>query len=88
MNTAEEVLVAILAAALAVLLILAIAIAIQILKLIKSLREVAHRAERVIDSAEAIGHVFRRVSGPVSLMQFARTVFDSVSEHKQKNKGE
>ncbi|HEV2403133.1 MAG TPA: hypothetical protein VGS08_02940 [Candidatus Saccharimonadales bacterium] len=86
MDTAQSVLVVVLAAALAVFLILAITIAIEILRLVSSLREIAKRAERVVTSAETVGDVLRKTSGSVSIIHFVRTVLNMVAEHKDKKK--
>jgi hypothetical protein len=86
MNTTLSVLVAILSVALAIFLILAIIVTVQAYKLVHSLQEIAKRAEKVITSAETVGKVFRKSSGPVSLFQFIRSVIDTVAEHKQKEK--
>lgn len=84
MNTAAEILVIIVSVVLSLFLIVAIVLLLQVLRLVKDLREVAARAERVIDSAESITNIFRKSAGPVSLLNFARTVMETVAEHKHK----
>jgi hypothetical protein len=86
MNTAESILVIILSVTLAVFLLLSIAIAIQTLKLVRTLRDVAEHAEKVITSAETAANIFRKTSGPISLIHFVRAVMDTVAEHKQKKR--
>jgi hypothetical protein len=85
MNTAEQILVVILAAALAVFLILAIAIAIQVLRLMKVLNEVALKAQEFVDSAERTAEVVRSAVGQLSLIRFVQNIVDMVQKHKKKN---
>ena len=54
-----------------------------IIRLLSTLRRVADRAERVAQSAEAVGDMIKNVAGPATIMRLARTVFEAVSSHKQ-----
>lgn len=84
MNTASEILVIIVSVILSIFLLVSIILVVYITKLVKDLRAVAAHAEKVITSAESIGDVFRKSAGPVSLLNFARTVMQTVAEHKNK----
>jgi hypothetical protein len=84
MNTAAEVLLIIVSVVLSIFLILLIFLLVQIIRLVKSLREVAAKAEKVVTSAQSIGKIFGRASGPAGLIQFFRVVLETVSEHKHK----
>lgn len=84
MNTAAEILVIIVSVVLSLFLIASIVLIVQVVRLIKSLRTIAGRAEKVLNSAESIGNVFRKTAGPISLFNFVRSVVESVAEHKQK----
>jgi hypothetical protein len=84
MNTAAEVLVIIVSVILSLFLIAMIILLIQTIRLVGTLRDVAAKAERVINSAESIGKVFRKTSGPVGLFNFFRVVMETVTEHKHK----
>jgi len=88
MDTAYGILVIILSITLAIFLILAIAVAIQVLKLMSTLKEIARKAEIVVDNAEAVSGAIKKVSGPVSLIHFIKSVMDSAAEHKQKKRGD
>jgi biopolymer transport protein ExbB/TolQ len=84
MNTAAEVLVIIVSVVLTLFLVIAIVLIVQVLHLVKELREVVSHAEKVITSAASIGDIFRKSAGPVSLINFVRTVAETVTEHKHK----
>jgi hypothetical protein len=84
MNTASEVLVIILSVTLSIFLIVGIMLMVQVMRLVKGLQEIADKAEKVLNSAESIGHIFRKTAGPVSLFNFVRSVVDTVAEHKHK----
>ena len=90
MNTAEQILVVILAAALAVFLVLAIVIAVQVIRLIKVLNGIALKAQDFVDSAEKTADLVKSAVGQLSVMRFAHSIFDMVAKHSKKstNKGE
>jgi len=90
MNTAEQILVVVLAAALAVFLVLAIVIAIQVIRLMKVLNNVATKAQEVVDSAEKTAELVRGAVGQLSLIRFVQNVVDMVQKraHKGDKKGE
>lgn len=90
MNTAEQILVVILAAALAIFLILAIVIAIQLIRLMKTLQKVADKAEAFVDSAERTAEVVKNAVGQLSIIRFVQNVVDMVQKRTKKasNKGE
>lgn len=86
MNTAEQIILLILAAALALFLILAIAAIVMVIKLVKTLREIALKADRIVDSAETVTELFRKASGPMTVLHFVRGVADAVMKHKESRK--
>lgn len=90
MNTAEQILVVVLAAALAVFLILAIVIAVQIIRLMKVLNNVALKAQEVVDSAEKTAELVKSAVGQLSVMRFVQNVVNMVQKHAKKDnkKGE
>jgi len=83
MNTVEQILLVILAAALAVFLTLAIIVAVQTIKLVKTLRAIAERAQELVDSAESTAEMLKSAVGKLSVLRFAHSVFDMVSKHKK-----
>lgn len=90
MNTAEQILVVILASALAVFLVLAIIIAVQLIRLMKVLNRVAGKAQEFVDSAEKTAELVRGAVGQLSVMRFVQNVFDMVQRRTKKGskKGE
>lgn len=85
MNTAEQILVVILASALAVFLVLAIIIAVQIIRLMKVLNRVAIKAQEVVDSAEKTAELVRGAVGQLSVMRFVQNVVDMVQRRTKKS---
>lgn len=86
MNTAEQILVVILAAALAVFLTLAIVATVYLIQLIKTLQNIALKAEGFVDSAEAVGVMVKQAVGKLSLLRFVRGIVDMV--HNKSSKGD
>ena len=86
LSTAQQILVIILASALAVFLVLSIAIAILIIRLLTTLRMVADKAEKFVESAEAVGEIFKNVAGPVGVFKFLRGLVHTVHSKQDKNK--
>lgn len=86
LSTAQQILVVVLASALAIFLILGIVLAVLVIRLLQTLRVVAGKAEQLVESAEAVGEVFKRVAGPVGIFKFVRSIVDMVAQHKH-NKG-
>lgn len=85
MNTAENILVIVLAAALALFLLLAVVIAVQIVRLLKTINKITDKAERVIETAENVGEVFKNAAGPLALARVVGNIIDAV--HKVTKRG-
>ena len=85
MNTAEQILVIILAAALAVFLVLAIVIASQVIRLMKTLQNVANKAEAFVDSAEKTVEVVKSTVGQLSVIRFVQNVVNLVQKRAKKD---
>jgi hypothetical protein len=86
MNTAEQIILVVLAAVLAIFLILAIVAVAYVIKLVKTLRDIAERADRVIGSAESVAELFKRASGPMTVLHFVRGIADAVMSHKESHR--
>lgn len=82
MTTAEQILVAVLATALALFLILAIVIAVQVIRLVKTLQIIAEKAEGFINSAESAADMVKSAVGQLSVLRFVHSVVDTVMKHK------
>lgn len=84
METSEQILVVILATALAVLLVLAIVIAVLIIKLLKTVGRITDKAEHVIQTAEHVGEAFSNVGGPLAIFKVIKNITELVSKHNKK----
>lgn len=76
LSTVQQVLLSILAATLALFLILAIAIAVMVIRLLKSLRTIVDKAEKVVESAEAVGDILKKASGPLGVFRLIQGIID------------
>lgn len=83
MNTAEQILVIVLATALAIFLVLAIVIATQVVRLLKVLREISEKAQEFVNSAESTAEMFKSTVGKLTVLRFAHSVIDMVTKHKK-----
>ena len=84
MNTAEQILVVLLATALAVFLVLAITAAVYAIKLIKTLQKIADKAQEFVDSAEKTADLVKSAVGQLSLMRFVQNVVSMVQKRSKK----
>jgi hypothetical protein len=87
MNTAEQIILIILGAALAVFLTLAIVVAIQVIRLVKILQALATKAEALVNSAENTADMVKNAVGKLSVLRFAHSIFDMVAK-QTKHKGD
>lgn len=88
MTTAEQILVVFLSTALAIFLVIAIIAGIQAIKLLRTLQNVATKAESFVTSAEAVGQVVKQTIGALSLTRFAKGVANFVHSKKEDEKEE
>ena len=86
LSTTQQVLVVILSTALAIFLILSIVIAAMVIQLLTTLRNLADKAERVVQSAENVGEIIKNVITPMSVLKFGHSIFDMVSKHAKRSK--
>ena len=83
MNTAEQILVIILAATLAVFLILAIVAVIMLIRLIKSAQNVANKAESFVDTAEMMVQTVKQTADSMSFFQMFRSVAKMMTKSRK-----
>jgi hypothetical protein len=83
MEQAETILVIITSSLLALLLLIGIVLAVMIIKLVKSIRHIAIKAEGFIDSAEAVTDAFKNVSGPLAMVKMVQNIVSMVNDHKK-----
>jgi len=86
METSQDILVIILATALAVLLVLAIVVAVLIVKLLQGVKRITDKAEHVIETAEHVGEAFSNASGSLALFKIVRNVAEMVTKHTTNKK--
>lgn len=93
MNTTEQILVIILAVALAVLLVLGIIVSIGFIKLTKKMNEIADTAQEIITKANDIAenvedasYIFKKTAGPLALGKYFMNIVDTVAKHKKGRK--
>ncbi len=80
MNTAEQVLVIMLSAALAIFLICAIIATVKVIQILSHVKSLTLKAEALADKAEEVGEFFKHSAGPVAL---AKLISNIVSTKKQ-----
>jgi len=83
MDTAFKILVIIVSSVLTIFIICAIVASIKIIQLIRSLKRISEKAEKIVDSAEAVGEFFHRSAGPVALGKFISNITETVLKHKR-----
>lgn len=86
MESTEQVLVVILAGALAVFLVLAIVIAVKIIQVLNALKRISQKAEEIADQAESIGEIFQKTAGPLAIGRLFAHLANTVFQHKQRSK--
>jgi len=81
LSTAQQILVVVLASALAIFLILSIVAVVLVIRLLATLRMVANKAEHIVESVESVGDVFKRTAGSFGIYRFLRGIVDTVHNH-------
>ncbi len=84
MNTAEQILVIILATALAVFIAVGIVATLALIRLIKKMEIIADKTNNLVESAESVGVMLRQTIGNLSLLRFVRTIMDLVHSKTSK----
>ncbi|HUD10703.1 MAG TPA: hypothetical protein VMR28_03465 [Candidatus Saccharimonadales bacterium] len=87
LNTASEVLLIIVSSVLSVFLVVAIIAGIKLIQILQSVKRITAKAEKLAESAEAVGDFFRKSAGPVALGKFLTGIADTVIK-RRKAKGE
>lgn len=87
MDSSTHILVVFLSTALTLFLLLAIVAVAQIIRLVRTVQRIAQKAERIIETAEHVGEVFRNVSGPLGALQIVKNIID-IAQHKKRSHNE
>ncbi len=80
MQNAESILVIIVSAILTLFLILAIVVLVMVANLIRVLRRIIDRAERVMETAGEAAEMLRNASGPLALFKVLRNIIKAVEK--------
>jgi hypothetical protein len=88
LTTAQQILVIFLSTALGLLLLLAIVIAVMAIRLLMTLRLIINKAEHLIESAEAVGNVFKKAATPMGVFHFLQGVVDMARRKHDNDKKE
>jgi Ca2+/H+ antiporter len=83
MNTAEQILVIVLAAFLAIFLLITIFLVIETFKVVKGVKKVIDKADTIVTSAESITEVFSNVSGPLALAKLVGNIMKFTNKAKK-----
>lgn len=88
MNTSEEVLVVILAAALAVNLVLGFIVLIKLIQIINHVKKLVAKAEALTDKAEVVSSFFRKTAVPVAIGRLLANISDHLRSKKRSTEDE
>jgi hypothetical protein len=86
MNTASELLVIILSSVLVVFLLLSIVVVIKTIQIVNSLKRITTKAEKIADSAEAIGSFFQKSTTPIAITRLIHNITESVFHNEKRTK--
>ena len=86
MNTTEQVLLIILASALAVFLVLSIVIAVKTIQIMNHLKRLTEKAEGIADKAEAVTSFFQASAGPVAITKLVANIVSTINAKHNKSK--
>ena len=84
MNTAALALLIIVSGVLSIFLILSIVVVVQIIRLLKRLRQILNKAEKLAESAEAVGTILKKSAGPMAVGRFLLHTVEAVHHHDEK----
>jgi hypothetical protein len=83
MDTTLKILIIIVSAALSVFLVVTILLIIKLVQVANSLKRISLKAEKIADSADAIGTFFKRTASPIALGKFVTNIIDAVRNHNK-----
>ena len=84
LETSSQILLIIVSTFLSIFLLLCILVLVKALQLMRNIKHIVEKAEKLTDSAESVGTFFRNAAGPVSFARLVTNIVESVSNH---NKG-
>lgn len=84
MENATEILIIILSVVLTLFLIVSIVLAVILIKLARSIRQIAEKADGVVGNVEAASAALKNVAGPLATGKFVMNIVDMVLKKKRK----
>jgi hypothetical protein len=85
-SNAASILVIIISVLLGLLLLFLIIAVAMVIRLLRTVKRVAAKAEEVVDSAEAVTMAFKNVSGPMGALKLVKNLVELVSDFKKAKK--
>ena len=83
MENAQTILVVVLATFLAIFLILGIVALIKLIQVLDHLKHISEKAERLADTAENIGELFKYTAGPAAIAKLLSNISSMVFKHNK-----
>jgi hypothetical protein len=84
MDSSLTILVIILSSFLALFLFFSLLIAYKTIQILNHLKSITDRAEKIIDTAEHVGDVFKHSAGPIALAKFIAGIAEQVFKKDNK----
>ncbi len=88
MDKASEILVIIVSSVLVIFLLISIVALVKLVQILSTLKRIMKKAEKVADSAEAIGSFFQKTATPIALTRIIQNITSSVFHNEKKGKKE
>jgi hypothetical protein len=85
MDETLKILIIIVSSALSLFLIVCIVIGIISVRILRDVRRLTRKAEKVIDSAESVGEIFRQATGPLSIIKILRNIVKAAKKVVKEN---
>lgn len=86
MNTAEQVLVVILATMLAIFLFVSILAVIKFVQILQHIKRLTEKAEQIADKAESVTEFFQATAGPAAIAKIVANILGAVKHKSNKTK--
>ena len=84
MDAATQVLVIIVSSTLTIFLVVSIVVAVKLIQVLNHVKELTAKAEKLADTAEAVGDFFQKTAGPAAVAKLIGNVAHSFKHRKNK----
>jgi uncharacterized protein (UPF0335 family) len=85
MDEALKILIIIVSSALSLFLIVCIVIGVISVRILRDVRRITRKAEKVIDSAESVSEIFRQATGPLAIIKILRNIVKAAKKLVKEN---